>query len=122
MPHIGENILRLAIILKEANELIGWITSGMKEELPVPNREVGYGISRDYTCRGYATEAVRGLTKYLFENTDLEVLNAVALTYNTPSNKVIKKCGFSLVGNVDIENKDFYYYKLNKSDWKKESR
>lgn len=117
VPNIGTNILRLAVILKETNKLIGWITSGLKEGVPAPNREVGYGISRDYTCKGYATQAVQGLTKYLFENTDLEVLNAVALTYNTPSNKVIQKCGFKLVGNLDLENQDFYYYKLTKSEW-----
>lgn len=117
IPNISRHALRLGIILKETNELIGWITSGLKDELPPPNREIGYAISNDYTGRGYATQAAQGLIKYLFENTNTDVLNATALTYNTPSNKVIQKCGFRLMGTMKIEGKDFNYYKLNKSEW-----
>lgn len=109
--------LRLAIILKNTNELIGWITSGFKDELPEPNREIGYAISKDYRCNGYATQAAQGLMKYLFENTNTYVLNATALTYNTSSNKVIQKCGFNLMGTIEIDDKDFYYYKINKNEW-----
>ncbi|MGL5351810.1 MAG: GNAT family N-acetyltransferase [Clostridium sp.] len=72
-------------------------------------------VSKDYACRGYATQATQGLTKYLFENTDTEVLNSIALTYNAPSNKVIQKCGFKLMDTTKIEGKDFYQYKLRKS-------
>ena len=117
IPNVSNHTLRLGIILKETNELIGWITSGLKDELPPPNREIGYAISRDYTCKGYATQAAQGLIKYLFENTNTDVLNAIALIYNTPSNKVIQKCGFRLMGNMKIEGKNFYYYKLNKGEW-----
>ena len=118
IPNIKGHALRLGIILKEKNELIGWITSGLKDELPPPNREIGYGISKEYTCKGYATQAAKGLIKYLFENTNCEVLNATALTYNISSNKVIQKCGFSLMGTMEIDGKSYYYYKLNKSEWK----
>jgi RimJ/RimL family protein N-acetyltransferase len=117
-PNANEYILRLGIILKETNEFIGWITSGLKEELPPPNREIGYAISKDYIGNGYATQAAKGLIKYLFENTNTDVLNATALTYNTSSNKVINKSGFKLLGTMKIEEQDYYYYKLSKSDWK----
>jgi [ribosomal protein S5]-alanine N-acetyltransferase len=119
IPNIKGHALRLGIILKKTNELIGWCCSGLKDELPPPNREIGYAISKEYRCKGYTTQAAQGLIKYLFENTNTDVLNATALTYNTPSNIVIKKCGFKLVGNIVIENKDYYYYRLNKSEWKK---
>jgi|GEM_PF-164052 len=118
IPSIKGHALRLGIILKETNELIGWITSGLKDELPPPNREIGYAISKDYTCKGYATQAVQGLTKYLFENTNTDVLNATALTYNIPSNRVIQKCGFRLMGTIEIDGQEFYYYKLNKDEWR----
>ena len=103
--------------MKETNELIGWINSGLKDELPPPNREIGYAVSREYTCKGYVTQAAQGLIKYLFENTNTEVLNATALTYNTPSNRVLQKCGFKLMGTMKIQEQDYYYYKLNKSEW-----
>ena len=119
VPNIKRHALRLGIILRATNELIGWINSGLKDELPPPNREIGYAISKDYRSRGYATQAVQGLIKYMFENTNVDVLNATALTYNTPSNKVIQKCGFMLMGKMVIENEDYFYYKLNKSEWEK---
>lgn len=117
IPNIKRHALRLGIILKEKNELIGWITSGLKDELPPPNREIGYGISKKYTRKGYATQATKGLIKYLFENTNCEVLNATALTYNTSSNKVIDKCGFRLMGTIKIDGQNYYYYKLKKGEW-----
>lgn len=36
--NIKRHTLRLGIILRETNELIGWISSGLKDELPPPNR------------------------------------------------------------------------------------
>ena len=83
----------------------------------MPNREIGYAVSKNYRNKGYTTQAAKGLIKYLFENTNLDVLNATALTYNKPSNRVIEKCGFKFINNVEIENHEFYYYKLNKSEW-----
>jgi [ribosomal protein S5]-alanine N-acetyltransferase len=119
IPNIKGHALRLGIILNDTNELIGWICSGLKDELPPPNREIGYAISKDYRCKGYTTQAAQGLIKYLFENTNTDVLNATALTYNTPSNRVIQKCGFRLMGNIEIKNQEYYYYKLCKSEWGK---
>lgn len=58
------------------------------------------------------------IIKYLFESTNCEVLNATALTYNTPSNKVIEKCGFRVMGAIEINGESYYYYKLKKSEWK----
>lgn len=116
--NIQRHILRLGIILKETNQLIGWICSGVCDELPPPNREIGYAISKDYRCKGYTTQAVQGLIKYLFEETNIEDLTVIALTYNIPSNKVIQKCGFKFINNIDIKGKEFYHYTLSKSEWK----
>lgn len=108
---------RLGVILKKSNKLIGWINSGLKEELPPPNREIGYAISNEYTGKGYGTQAAQGLIKYLFENTNTEILNATALTYNLASNNVIRKCGFILIDKIEIEGKEYFYYRLSKSEY-----
>ncbi|RDW19641.1 hypothetical protein CWR48_07710 [Oceanobacillus arenosus] len=34
-------------------------------------------MSKKYRNKGYTTQAVEGLVKYLFENTDVQQLNAV---------------------------------------------
>ncbi|AIQ23067.1 GNAT family N-acetyltransferase [Paenibacillus sp. FSL H7-0737] len=112
--NIGELRLRLGIILKETNEFIGWCCTGMKDELPAPNREIMYAISKDHRGKGYTTQAAKGLIKYLFEHTSTDVLNAIALVHNTPSNKVIQKCDFELINEITIENESYNYYQLSK--------
>lgn len=115
--HIDQLRLRLGIILKATGEFIGWCCTGIKEELPPPNREIVFAISRDHRSMGYTTQAVQATIKYLFEHTKVEELNAVALTHNLPSNKVIQKCGFDLVNKIEIDQEPYNHYKILKSEW-----
>ncbi|NIK75501.1 RimJ/RimL family protein N-acetyltransferase [Paenibacillus castaneae] len=114
---IGDLRLRLGIILKETGELIGWCCTGIKDELPPPNREIMYAISKDYRGKGYTTQASQGMINYLFENTNVEVLSAIALLSNVPSNKVIQKSGFNFQDIIEIDEEKYNYYKLDKKDW-----
>lgn len=115
---IDQLVLRLGIISKETGQFIGWCCTGIKEELSPPNRELVYAISRDHRGKGYTTQAAQGIATYLFENTDVEVLNALALIRNLPSNRVIQKCGFDFQEIIEIDHEDYNYYKLTKSKWK----
>lgn len=116
--NIDEHILRLGIFKKTTNEFIGWCCTGMKDELPAPNREIMYAVSSEYHNNGYAT---KGLIKYLFEKTNVDVLNAIALFNNVASNKVIEKCRFTYLGQQTIENQIYNHYVLSKSEWIKNS-
>jgi [ribosomal protein S5]-alanine N-acetyltransferase len=117
IPNIGEGWLKLGIIIKETDEFIGFCNTGIKDEISGPNREIAYAISKHYRNKGYTTQAVKGLAKYLFENTDVKQLNAVVLPRNVTSNKVITKCGFSLSGDIEIEDQLHYHYTLIKKEW-----
>ncbi|HFK1527605.1 TPA: GNAT family N-acetyltransferase [Bacillus cereus] len=117
--NIDNHMLKLGIFKKATNECIGWCCTGMKEELPSPNREIMYAVSNEYHNNGYATKATKGLINYLFEKTNVDVLNAIALINNVPSNKVIKKCGFTYLGEQKIENQLYNHYLLSKSEWLK---
>lgn len=112
VPNIGEGWLKLGIVLKETDEFIGFCNTGIKEELSGPNREVAYAISKHYRNKGYTTQAVKGLVNYLFENTNVEQLNAVVLPSNITSNKVIAKCGFHLQRDVVIDGLLYYHYTI----------
>ncbi|MGE7881643.1 GNAT family N-acetyltransferase [Bacillus sp. NPDC094077] len=115
--NIDGHFLKLGVFIKDTNEFIGWCCTGIKEELPSPNREIMYAISSEYQNNGYATKATKGLINYLFKNTNVDVLNAVALINNVPSNKVIEKCGFTYMSQQTIENQLFKHYLLGKSEW-----
>ncbi|MEC2530461.1 GNAT family protein, partial [Bacillus cereus] len=114
---IDNHMFKLGIFKKSTNELIGWCCTGMKEELPSPNREIMYAISNEYQNHGYATKATKGLIDYLFKETNLNVLNAIALINNVASNKVIEKCGFIYKSQQRIENQIYNHYILRKSEW-----
>ncbi|GAB6613261.1 MULTISPECIES: GNAT family N-acetyltransferase [Bacillus] len=119
--NINDHILRLGIFKKTTNEFIGWCCTSLKDELPAPNREIMYAVSSEYHNNGYATKATQGLIGYLFENTNVDVLNAIALINNVPSNKVIEKCGFVYLSQQTIENQIYNHYVLSKSEWVKNS-
>ncbi|GGA11665.1 hypothetical protein GCM10008018_65930 [Paenibacillus marchantiophytorum] len=76
-----------------------------------------YAISKNHRGKGYATQAAQGIIKYLFKSTNIEVLDAIVLVHNTPSNRVIQKCGFDYQSIIEIENEKYNYYKLSKRKW-----
>ncbi|WP_213650797.1 GNAT family N-acetyltransferase [Paenibacillus sp. J23TS9] len=78
------------------------------------NREIFYGISIDHINKGYTTQAAKGLIKYLFENANVEELIAIAQIRNVASNKVMQKCGFEFQNNMEIEHREYNYYKLKR--------
>ncbi|MGE7218531.1 GNAT family N-acetyltransferase [Priestia koreensis] len=116
------HILKLGIFIKQTDEFIGWCCTGIKDELPFPNREIMYAISSSYQKKGYATKASKALIHYLFTHTKTETLNAVALTNNSASHSVIKKCCFIYQGERMIENERYYHYTLKKGEWDKKHK
>ncbi|GAB6430819.1 GNAT family N-acetyltransferase [Bacillus luti] len=115
--NIDGRSLHLGIFLKGTNKFIGWCCTAIKEELPSPNREIMYAISSAYQNNGYATKATKGMIEYLFENTNVTILNAIALISNIASNKVIEKSGFTYKSQQTIENQLYNHYQLSKSEW-----
>lgn len=118
VPNIEEqNYLKLGIILKETGEFIGFCNTGIKVELSEPNREIAFAISKHYRNKGYTTKAVKGLISYLFDQTNTEQLNAIVLIQNGSSSRVIQKCGFKFVGDIEIDQQTYHHYTLQKSEW-----
>jgi len=109
--------LRLGIISKETGKFIGVCGTGILDKVHPPKREIFYGISKDYRNKGYTTQAAKGLINYLFENTVTEELIAIAQIRNVPSIKVIQKCGFEYQNPIEINNREYSYYRLSKNSW-----
>ncbi|WP_418026451.1 GNAT family N-acetyltransferase [Paenibacillus sp. JJ1722] len=114
---VGDLRLRLGIVLRETGEFIGWCCSGIKDDLPAPNREIMYGISKEHRSKGYTTQAVQGIIQYLFDNTEIKELNAIALLENGASNRVIQKSNFKFVGEIEIDDEVYNHYKIHKIDF-----
>lgn len=80
--------------------------------------EVGYYVDPDAQDRGYATEALRLVVEYAFDQRRLAKLYAHALATNEPSRRVLEKNGFEEEGRlreeafVDGERVDVVRYGL----------
>ncbi|MBR3463836.1 MAG: GNAT family N-acetyltransferase, partial [Clostridiales bacterium] len=55
--------------------------------------------------KGYATEATKALIKYGFEQIGLHKVQICVRPSNTPSKRVIEKCGFTFEGTL----RDYFY-------------
>jgi RimJ/RimL family protein N-acetyltransferase len=60
--------------------------------------EIGYWLGVQHWGKGYATEAVRALIDYGFDELDHAALHAGARVTNPASRRVIEKCGFQWTG------------------------
>lgn len=63
--------------------------------------EIGYGIVPAYHRRGYATEAVGAVVAWAFASGRVCLIRAHTVATNTASTRVLAKCGFAPVGEVE---------------------
>lgn len=87
--------LAFAIEDKISHVVVGSVGSSYYEDF----MEVGvtYFIGADYRGNGYAAEALKCLTDYLFERYHLSKLIATACVNNIASCKTLEKAGFSVI-------------------------
>ena len=57
----------------------------------------GYRLKEEYWGRGIATEALEMIVRYLYEETEIEIITASTMVENKASARVLMKNGFSLV-------------------------
>lgn len=111
----NEPFIILAIEHKVDHKCIGVV--GVHAKAEIDNEvEILYGISDSYQGNGYATEASKALTQWVFKNTELKSLTAIVKPENIPSKAVIQKLDFEYVDTkvipYDGDMCMFDYYKL----------
>ncbi|NMA50894.1 MAG: GNAT family N-acetyltransferase [Mollicutes bacterium] len=93
------NKFRWVVILKETNTLIGTITS-VNCDKTNNTVEIGYAYGSLWWNKGYATEALRAVINYLFEETPVETIYAQFIPTNIGSGKVMEKVGMKHEGTL----------------------
>lgn len=84
-----------AVVLKTESKVIGSI--GMDDVAPdealkdLKQRYVGYAINPNYWGKGYATEAFKGVIKYLSKELKLDLIWSSHYDFNVKSKRVIEK-------------------------------
>ena len=94
---------RWAILLNGNDEPIGAIdVVGVSEDNKTAT--IGYVLSYNYWNKGYATEALKEVIKYLFDN-GFNVIEAEHHIDNIASGKVVEKCGMKYIGDSKAQKK-----------------
>jgi len=73
--------------------------------------EIGYGIMEQYQEHGYATEAVKAISNWAFQEPKISSIEAEIDSKNIASKKVLEKCGFVFTGK---NGKEGPRYKLTR--------
>lgn len=60
--------------------------------------EIGYVLNPSYHKKGYATEAVRAVIAFGFESLELNRIEGRYMVENTPSKRVMERCGMTFEG------------------------
>lgn len=88
------------IVLKRTNTTIGGI--GFGGELNDKGEvETGYMIDGNHHNQGYATEALRTMIRWAFTQANVQAIIVRTYADNLPSRKMMDKCGFNQVDDVD---------------------
>ena len=73
--------------------------------------EIGYGIMEQYQEHGYATETVKAISAWAFQEPKVTAIEAEIDNKNIASKKVLEKCGFVFTGK---NGKEGPRYKLTR--------
>lgn len=65
--------------------------------------EVGYHIGKEYTNKGYATEALNAFLCEIMKKKNLDFVYGICVSENIASRKVLEKCGFKMEYEGDGE-------------------
>lgn len=104
-----------AVVLKEGERVIGYC--GFKCLENTPEVELLYGIARDYWNTGLTTEASRACLRYIFENTEMNRIVAVARPQNVGSYRVMEKVGMKYERNGHYYGDEVVYYSISRADY-----
>ena len=87
-----------AIELKDSNKVIGSINIGSYTKTAGGTIRFGYTLNTKFQGKGYMTEAVKGLFKYIQKNNLAKRIEATHDVSNEKSGNVLKRVGMTLEG------------------------
>lgn len=105
----------LAVTLKESGEFIGYCGFQYIEE--TPEVELLYGLARPHWRKGYTTELARACLRWVFENTELERIVALAHPENVGSWRVMEKVGMRYEKMAHHYDGDLVYYAIERDKY-----
>ena len=85
------------IITNDSGKNIGYVQFCKLEHDKEGAWEIGYHIAKDFTGKGYATEAVKAFLPAMAQKLNLKEVYGICLAENSASVRVLEKCGFAQI-------------------------
>ena len=82
------------VITNEGGQNIGYVQLCKLDE---GTWEIGYHIAKNFTGKGYATEAVKAFLPAMAKKLNIKEVYGICLAENTASVRVLEKCGFTKI-------------------------
>jgi ribosomal-protein-alanine N-acetyltransferase len=76
--------------------------------------EIGYSLEHKYWGQGIATEMVKALVQYGFNNADVKAIVACAVVANIASQRVLEKVGFTRAENIVKNGEELTFFRLSR--------
>lgn len=81
--------------------------------------EIGIMIGNvDYWNKGYGTDTIKTLVRYIFENTNFNRLYLKTLEWNIRAQQCFMKCGFITYNRITRDGYKFLMMELTRHQWK----
>lgn len=90
----GDRAYAFGIFTCDDERLVGRVVLANVVRASWQNATLGYFVGRDWTGRGFATEAVGLVVTFAFEIAFLHRVQAAAMPRNAASRRVLEKAGF----------------------------
>ena len=109
----GDGPLVYPVLLKDGTNI------GYVQLVPIKEGfEVGYHIGKEYTRKGYASEALKAFLEYMMTHKNLDKVYGICVWENYASQRVLEKCGFKKeyegIGKYQGEDRDITKYVFEK--------
>ena len=118
---------QIALQLKSTGQLIGDCAFCVLADEPL-QATIGFTLSQRYHGNGYATEAVRRLIDYLFDNFKLHRVRAICDVENLASVRVLERLGLRREAHL-IDHEWFkghwssvYWYAILEDEWTQKTK
>lgn len=108
---------RMAIVLKETGETIGWC--GLKFHPDKDEFDLGYRLMQRHWGKGYATESARAALADGFQRLGLASLIANVHPDNLSSHRVVAKLGFVYFEDREFDGEPWHIYRLDRPTWER---
>jgi len=82
------------------DRVVGSIGVFRKENIHARTAEMGYYVAEPFWGKGLGTCAVRQVSRFIFDRTDILRIFAEPFAYNAASCRILEKAGFELEGTL----------------------